>query len=175
MDSCLMVRDGKLHIRLTGRHPFHEETAGQDPSREEIWQALQQLDLNAYRQIVFGGGGRTHVPSGRHAMVVWENPGKEPGRFTAGYTGLGDLLRGEKTAFQLEQYFQVVAIYLPVEEQSVTDEQRKAIRQFAVAVGLFVPKVYLVVPQSSTKEKKKACQQLCLQTGARYREEDWAS
>lgn len=175
MDSCLMVRDGKLHIRLTGRHPFHEETAGQDPSREEIWQALQQLDLNAYRQIVFGGGGE---PMYRLEDMLWlcgKIREKSPVDLRLDTTGLGDLLRGEKTAFQLEQYFQVVAIYLPVEEQSVTDEQRKAIRQFAVAVGLFVPKVYLVVPQSSTKEKKKACQQLCLQTGARYREEDWAS
>ena len=105
MDSCLMARDGKLHIRLTGRHPFHEDAPGQDPSREEIWQALQQLDLNEYRQIVFGGGGE---PMYRLEDMMWlcgKIREKSPVDLRLDTTGLGDLLRGKKRRFSWNNIF----------------------------------------------------------------------
>lgn len=180
---------GNLYLNLTNRCPcactfcirsMGDSAYGSDslwlehePSWEEIAEALEQVELSAYAEVVFCGFGE---PTERLEML------KQTAAYLKAHgvrcirlntNGLSDLIYGRPTAQELQGLVDVVSVslnagteaeYLKVTRPKFGACAFAAMQQFAVDCKAFVPKVMLsvvdVLPPEELDAAKKLAQKL---------------
>jgi len=133
-----------------------------EPTLEEIYEALDKVNLSKYKEVVFCGFGE---PLERLDTVIkvceyLKKKSSPPIRINT--NGLSDLINKKPTAHLFKNLVDVISIslnagtekeYLRVTQPKFNENAFKAVQNFAVSSKTFVPKViFTVVDVISTNE-----------------------
>ena len=150
---------------------------GGEPTREEIWQALDAQDLNRYNEVVFCGYGE---PACRWDDMIWLcGKIKEKGShfIRINTNGLAELITGRPAALELDGLADAVSVSLNASTPEGYDavchsqfglEAFPAILKFTARAVLNVPHVRMTVVSTMPREEQDACRRLCEKLGADF-------
>ena len=150
---------------------------GGEPSKEEIWQELEQRDLNRYNEVVFCGYGE---PACRWDDMMWLcDKIKENGShlIRINTNGLADLITGRNAAMELDGRVDALSVSLNASTAEKYDalchsqfgvDALAAIMKFTANAVFNVPHVRMTVVSTMPKEEIDACKALCDKIGADF-------
>lgn len=154
-----------------------------DPSWEEVQEAMKQVDVQAYKEVVFCGFGEP-----TEALKVLKKTAsciKEqyhmPVRINT--NGLGNLVNGRNIVPELEGLIDTVSISLNTPDAEAYhklvrsrfgEQSFEAMLAFARECTKCIPNVVMTtVDTTISHEEEKRCQEICDEIGARYRIRPW--
>lgn len=160
-----------------------------EPSLEEAEDALRDIDLSAYGEVVFCGYGEPTcalgvlLPLARRIRVQAAEQGDPAIRLRLDTNGQGSLIAGRDICPELAGVIDAVSIslntpnaedYLRLNRSRFGSAAYGAMLDFAREVRAFVPDVTLTTVESTlTLEEERACQDLCDELGVTYRIRSW--
>lgn len=145
-----------------------------EPSLEEIYAALDEVDLSKYKEVVFCGFGE---PLERLDDVIevckyLRKRNSPPIRINT--NGLADLINGKQTAHLFKDLVDVISIslnagtekeYLRVTKPKFKENAFKAVQDFSVACREYVPKVMFTVVDVISENEIKQAQEIADRLG----------
>ncbi len=139
-----------------------------EPTQEEVFAALEEIDLTQYREVVFCGYGEPTERIGLLRKVgLWLKSKGVTVRLNT--NGLSDLIHGEKTARLLMGAVDIVSVslnagteqaYLEVTRPKFGGTSFQAMQQFALDCKAYVPTVMLTVVDVLEATEMEAAKQL---------------
>ncbi len=157
-----------------------------EPTKEEIWDSIQQRDLTEYRQLVFCGFGE---PACRLEEVLWvcqQVRAVSPIPIRINTNGLSDLIHKKPTAPLFAGNFDMVSVSLnaptPEKYDALCHSEYglaalPAVLKFTREVTAYVPYVRMTVVDTMPPKDLEECRRLCEETGAKFEvrhyEPDW--
>lgn len=152
--------------------------SGQEPSKEEILQALKSKDIGSYESLVFCGYGE---PACRWDDMIWLcDMLRDMGSFfiRLNTNGQSDLITGRTdTALELQGRVDSLSVslnastaekYQQVCASAYGLEALPAILRFTTQAATVLPYVRMTVVSTMEQEEIDACRKLCAQTGADF-------
>jgi len=162
-------------IRKNGDNAYGSEPLWleHEPSLEEIYEALDKVNLNKYKEIVFCGFGEPleRLDTLTEVCKYLHKRNSPPIRVNT--NGLSDLINEKPTAHLLENLVDIISIslnagteqeYLRVTNPKFKQNAFKAVQDFAVDCKAYIPKVIFtvvdVIPTSEINLAQKIADKL---------------
>ena len=158
----------------TGSNLWLEE----EPTKEEMLEAIRASDLSQYQQLVFVGYGE---PTYRLFDILWV--AEEVKKFSdipirMDTNGHSDLIWGRPTAQLFQGKFDILSVslnnatpetYLQTVRSRYGEKAYQAMLDFTREAVKYVPTVIMTVVDTLPPEEIEACRKICEGLGAAYR------